>query len=65
MSSSRVSNLIVGQREKEQSTIQPQSLREKQDEHLIVQGEYLVSAGSYLCDMCSTCIANTIKCQVE
>lgn len=70
VSSSRVSYLIVGQREKEQGTIQPQSLREKNSRITLVvmRGQGWMGGGSaqsYLCDIFSACVTNRIKSQVE
>ena len=69
MSRSWVSNLIVGQWENQQSSIQPQALRDKQEDNTsAIMKElvkYEVMSGLYLCDMCSACIPYSIEGQVE
>lgn len=57
MSRSRVSDLIVGQWEKQQSTIQPQALRDKQEEDLSHHeeehtGRNIKSLLGYTCAIC-------------
>lgn len=59
VSSSRVSYLIVGQREKEQGTIEPQSLREKNSTMTLVvmRGQGWIGGGAVLGHTCAMYLA--------